>query len=322
MKATAPGKLILTGEYAVLEGAPAIVVGVDRRVSAIIGASQGSPFLTAVRDELHARGREDAARKAGLLAVQSDELYSGEQKLGLGSSAAVTVAATALALELADAETRAEAMAAATTDGWQATNVLSTVASETREPIDRALVLAIASAAHARAQEARGSRGSGADVAAAVYGGVIEFTAGKVRPLAWPTSVALVTFFTGVAAQTGPLVRDVMAKRPTEALARIRAASEAAIANISVEAFARCADAFEGLAAATGLPLVPACVIAARRAMASFGGTAKTTGAGGGDVAIAVVPATADRAAVEAAITAAGGEVLPLQVDRDGVHLT
>ena len=37
MRATAPGKLILTGEYAVLEGAPAIVVAVDRRVVATVG---------------------------------------------------------------------------------------------------------------------------------------------------------------------------------------------------------------------------------------------------------------------------------------------
>ncbi len=34
MTATAPGKLILTGEYAVLDGAPAVVVAMDRRVVA------------------------------------------------------------------------------------------------------------------------------------------------------------------------------------------------------------------------------------------------------------------------------------------------
>ena len=34
MIATAPGKLILTGEYAVLDGAPAVVVAVDRRAVA------------------------------------------------------------------------------------------------------------------------------------------------------------------------------------------------------------------------------------------------------------------------------------------------
>ena len=36
--ATAPGKLVLAGEYAVLEGAPALAVAVDARASAAIRA--------------------------------------------------------------------------------------------------------------------------------------------------------------------------------------------------------------------------------------------------------------------------------------------
>ena len=54
MIATAPGKLILTGEYAVLDGAPALVVAVDRRVSARrrTGPRGSSPFLVAVADEI------------------------------------------------------------------------------------------------------------------------------------------------------------------------------------------------------------------------------------------------------------------------------
>jgi len=39
MIATAPGKLILTGEYAVLDGAPALVIAVDRRVVATRGGA-------------------------------------------------------------------------------------------------------------------------------------------------------------------------------------------------------------------------------------------------------------------------------------------
>ncbi len=327
MRASAPGKLILTGEYAVLDGASAVVLGVNRRVTAAVGTPQASPFLSAVAVELAARGLGDAARRAAEIAVESAELYAGGTKLGLGSSAAVTVAATALALELGDSDLRAAAIAATTNDGWSATNVLSTVASATREPVDQALVLAIASAAHAAAQAARGSRGSGADVAAAVHGGAIAFQAGAVTRLAWPGAVALVPFFTGHAAETGPLVAQVMAAQPHGALKEIAAASTRAIAALGsgegvIAAFARCADAFDVLAAATGLPLVPTCVIAARRAMAAFGGTAKTTGAGGGDVAVALVPATSDLDAVRAAITAAGGTPLDLAIDPDGVRLS
>ena len=330
MRASAPGKLILTGEYAVLEGARAVVIAVTRRVVASVGAPQDSPFLAAVVAELTARSLPEAARRAVEIAVDSAPFYAGAGKLGLGSSAAVTVAATALALELADSDLRAESIAAATTDGWSATSVLSTVASATREPLDQALVHAIASAAHARAQEARGSRGSGADVAAAVHGGCIEFVAGGVRELAWPGDLLLVPFFTGASADTGPLVAQVMAARSREAvgqaLARITAASAAVVAALAgqgdpIAAFAAAGFAFDALAAASGLPLVPACVGAARAALEPLGGTAKTTGAGGGDVAVAIVPRVADLAAVRAAIVDAGGEVLDLAIDPDGVRL-
>src|SRR6185295_2150300 len=66
-----------------------------------------------------------------------------------GSSAAVTVAATALAL--------ADSLAGADPQ------------------VVRATVLKHALAAHATAQEAMGARGSGADIAAAVYGGALAF---------------------------------------------------------------------------------------------------------------------------------------------------
>jgi len=297
MRASAPGKLILTGEYAVLDGAPAVVIAVNRRVVASVGTSIASPFLAAVADELAARGLPDAGRHAAEIAVDSAAFYVGAGKLGLGSSAAVTVAATALALG---------------------------------EPLDPHLVLAIATAAHARAQEARGARGSGADIAAAVHGGCIEFVAGRVRGLAWPPALVLVPFFTGASADTGPLVAQVTAARPREAveraLARIAAASTGVVGALAghaepIAAFAAAGHAFDQLAAATGLPLVPPCVVAVRGMLEPRGGTAKTTGAGGGDVAVAIVPALSDVAAVRAAIVDAGGEVLDLAIDPDGVRL-
>src|SRR5256885_8064978 len=108
MIATAPGKLIVTGEYAVLDGAPAIVLAIDRRAIAQRNATPrgSSPFLLAVADEIAARrGPSDEATRAALeISVDSTAFYHQLTKLGLGSSAAVTVAATALALGATDAK--------------------------------------------------------------------------------------------------------------------------------------------------------------------------------------------------------------------------
>ncbi|HTR50547.1 MAG TPA: hypothetical protein VMJ10_07565 [Kofleriaceae bacterium] len=307
--ASAPGKLILAGEYAVLDGAPALVVAVDRRVVARGGRATGtSPFLIAVADELAARLGADhpAARAALAIAVDSSACYEGVQKLGLGSSAAVTVAATALALGSTD---------------------------------DRAALFEIAAAAHARAQRARGTPGSGADIAAAVYGGVISYASRHVAPLVWPAGVALVPFFTGVSAETVELVGRVAAARAANATAvdaalrAITSASSLAVlacnrarvpenaATGLLAALALAATAVDQLAVASRVPLVPACVSDARAALAPLGGTAKTTGAGGGDVAIAVVPAHVDRIAIERRIADAGGHVLALAIDPRGAAL-
>src|SRR5207302_9799434 len=83
----APGKAILSGEYAVLHGAPAIAVAVDRYVKVAprdVGpdAPGPTPFVAA------------ALRHAGHaptpLHIDSSALYERDVKLGLGSSAAVT----------------------------------------------------------------------------------------------------------------------------------------------------------------------------------------------------------------------------------------
>lgn len=312
MTSTAPGKLILTGEYAVLDGAPALVIAVDRRVVARIRKpvpAGSSPFLVAVANELaERRGSDHASVKAALgISVDSSAFYDGPTKLGLGSSAAVTVAATALAL--------AEA-------------------GEGR-PKD---VMEIAMAAHATAQGSRGARGSGADIASAVKGGTIKFEAGRATKLAkWPEGLVLIPFFTGVSADTATLVARVMearAARPTEvdaALVAIADASSAAIApfgsryrgtaTVVIGAFSLAAAAIDRLAAATGVPLVPECVRAARAAIAAFGGTAKTTGAGGGDIGIAVIPATADVTNARHALIQCGCKPLSLSVDEVGVDL-
>jgi phosphomevalonate kinase len=82
-RAAAPGKLVLAGAYAVLEGAPAIVCAVDRCAYAFDGEGRSTREV-------------EAAFPEGAPAVDVSELESDGKKLGLGSSAAALVAALAL----------------------------------------------------------------------------------------------------------------------------------------------------------------------------------------------------------------------------------
>ncbi len=122
--ASAPGKLVLLGEYAVLEGAPALVIAVDRRARVTLDPMHGNAWeIASPTLGLHARLRVGPggvdwcgtpARELSWLAslfaqlpfaaallpcrveLDSDAFFlerPGERvKLGLGSSAALTVA--------------------------------------------------------------------------------------------------------------------------------------------------------------------------------------------------------------------------------------
>ncbi|HET9987116.1 MAG TPA: hypothetical protein VFQ65_01320 [Kofleriaceae bacterium] len=362
MIATAPGKLILTGEYAVLDGAPALVVAVDRRVTARrrTGPHGSSPFLVAVADEIaRVYGPDSPAAAAAMeIVVDSSTFFLGNTKLGLGSSAAVTVAATALALASTSAvpvldrdaiqtiATAAHGIAQSSRPRPSSADLLRPRARSMSYSDLSAHVLAAQTAGvHTATGEAPPSakvRGSGADIAAAVHGGLIMFETGTATRLTWPTGVVLLPFFTGAAADTAELVARVMAAREANraaveaALAAIAKASRAACqscasktpeiaANALIAALALAATATDQLATATALPLVPTCVTAARKALARFGGTAKTTGAGGGDVAIGVIPATPrveeDVTRAERLLIEAGCQPLGLSVDTTGVDL-
>src|SRR5215472_10009477 len=138
MRAMAPGKLLLTGAYAVLEGAPAIVTAVDRYAVADANQTDEKPPL----EVRAAFGEDHPAPRADVRALRDET----GRKLGLGSSAAALVASLG-----ARALARGE---------------------DLRSPIVRALIFRAARAAHARAQ----GGGSGVDVAASVHGGMLRYS--------------------------------------------------------------------------------------------------------------------------------------------------
>ncbi len=104
MRAKAPGKVVVSGAYAVLEGAPAVVSAVSRYV---LCDTERAPER--VTPEVRA-----ALPNGPIPAFDASELRDGSGKLGLGSSAAIVVAslAAARAHEFADDEALRQAIEA------------------------------------------------------------------------------------------------------------------------------------------------------------------------------------------------------------------
>jgi phosphomevalonate kinase len=315
-RASAPGKILLAGEYAILEGGPAVVMAVDRRARAWIAADTptgGSPFLAAaarvVADEL---GHDSAAaRAASIVRVDSGALCapSGE-KLGLGSSAAATVAALGACLGA-------------------------------RGPLDRGLLHRLAHRAHGDAQAALdpSARGSGADVAASVWGGVLHLEPRgelppSVAPLRLPAGLDLVAVWTGRPADTRALVAAIRAlsgrdrdgyRRCLDAIASAAAALIAACRSASsaaaVEALAAGGEATRDLGRAAGVDLVLESHRELARCAESFGGGLKPTGAGGGDIALAAFRDPDAAQQFRAHVSRLGMHLPDLRVDADGALL-
>jgi phosphomevalonate kinase len=341
LRATAPGKVLLAGEYAVLVGAEAVVMAVDRRVVARVVADPAtdpdaraaarSPFIEAVVAAVtaHAGADSPAARAAQALAVDSRALRAVDGiKLGLGSSAAVTVAACACALAHEHAH------------------------ADDPTPAAR-LVHRLAHAAHGAAQSAQGARGSGADIAASVYGGILGVRAQPdastdggplvpmpmlVRPLLPDlerTGVHLVFVWTGAPASTPALVARVQAWREVEPRGHERAMTALADASCALIAALRPSgqasevvaaieaggEAAAGLGRAAGVEIETAAHRAIAALARSHRGAAKPTGAGGGDIALAAFADAADAAAFRHETAARGMKPLALRVDPDGVRI-
>jgi phosphomevalonate kinase len=273
----APGKIFLAGEYAVLEGGVALVAAVSRYALAQFqpGLTPASTLVAeAIARARTALGEVAAAVPEGSALVSTDTFSLDGVKLGLGSSAAAAVAAAGSLLEYAGVSLA----------------------------VNRELLFSVADAAHRASQ---GGLGSGADIASAVYGGFVRFVRlpdsapviNRVRP---PSDLHLVVFWTRTPARTAQLVMEVrtFAERApeghAECMAELRAAADAfaeAFGASDARGVVRAADACHLALAALGeaaeLPIVTPEVAQAAELARSLGGSAKPSGAGGGDLGVA-----------------------------------
>ena len=271
---SAPGKLMVSGEYAVLAGAEAIVAAVDRRARARVrsGEAPAAPAearaaFAQVERVLGALGHEPT--------VDVSELRARDAKLGLGSSAAAAAAAAGLALVEHGHEITSESARHRVFDAaWRGHQDVAPI-------------------------------GSGADVAASVYGGYIRFVrvgdSVQVTPLAWPEELRMHVVWTGQEARTSTFLERVAAlaqSEPASHAERLQALKDEAACFVrAVQArdtqgilasTAAYGAAMGALGDAAGIPIVNETLRKVAELAQRAGGAAKPSGAGGGDVAIAL----------------------------------
>ena len=357
---TAPGKLLLFGEYVVLEGAPALVMAVNRRIT--VRAIPHSTF-TLTAPTLNVEALPLASLKGGALQFTADAMrdsrlvlvravlqwaaeHAREQgvllppvaldidteafllkkrgdKLGLGSSAALAVAVLVAILNEA--------------------NVLPFIGSPERSS-HRQMLLTWARKAHAMAQS---GLGSGVDVAASVWGGILRFQLAQrgtpvpddirppqinaLRPLA---QITLLAIWAGAPASTKAYLQAVLAcKQQTpqkywEIFEKLAVYAHAAVefwALGNVDALLTIVDAYyEGLKTLGDIcdvSIVTAPHQAIYREVRAAGGYYKPSGAGGGDLGIAFCATPQIAARVVAQVNSRGFQVIPLNIDASGLTM-
>ncbi|MEI8254271.1 MAG: hypothetical protein WCJ30_01215 [Deltaproteobacteria bacterium] len=305
--AIAPGKVMLAGEYAVLEGGDAIVMAVDRYVEARKGA--GAPLPPESAATLALAQREGPLGGDHPMHLDTRALEEGGQKLGLGSSAAGCAAALVLAA------------------------YIEGVAIQAR----RKTLATLARRGH---REAQGG-GSGVDVLASVYGGVVKvsFPRGPggepvVEPIEWPSTLAWRVLWTGVPARTSDLIRDVRSFQDREPDAMKTILDELRGATAGFELSLRTRDApgavravrehfraMDHLGRASQSPIVTDSMRQLAAEVEPLGAGIKPSGAGGGDIVLAVAHDEEVMDNVVRRATTLGFVPLTLQIDRGGARI-
>jgi len=294
--ARAPGKVVVSGAYAVLEGAPCVVAAVDRYVTA---DTSRPPHMTTPEVRAALGDRTAPWFDAG-------PLRAGEKKLGLGSSAAILVAS----------------MAAIEADQGKTTD--ADLQSAVFEP---------AIVAH-RAAQGGGSGVDVA--ASTYGGAVVAVKTGEklsVRKTAFPSGLHIEVLFAGVPASTPELIGRVKALKsaaPAEyraILGNLTAAASAAVEAFDAGAAGDVVDALRmqlqgltALGARASAPIVTPEVAALSERAGREEAIVLPAGAGGGDVAL-YVGMRPSSAAMRRAYESAGHELLDLRLGARGVHV-
>lgn len=298
IKTSAPGKLLLLGDYAVVYGHPCIVTAVDKRLyveASIIDAQEDSINTPQVKESRFVL-ETIAYMKEHFNLLKSIEINTKgdfSHQVGLGSSSAVTVATV------------------------EAINQLFELHLTKKD------IFTISYKINLLIQGV----GSGFDIAAATYGKTIRYIKGgsELQELSLP-SLPLVVGYSGIKADTPYYIRKVaeaFRQRQSEldklftSMHLLVDKVTIALQNSDFQTAGNCLNEGHTILQKLGvsIPKLDAMVNSALNAGA-WG--AKLSGAGGGDCMIALVPPDKTQK-VKDAIKSVGGEIIMVGLQADGV---
>ncbi|MEE4273096.1 MAG: hypothetical protein V2I67_15590 [Thermoanaerobaculales bacterium] len=350
LQSSAPGKMVLIGEYAVLFGHPAVVAAVNRRAEVRLDASGDHTW------SVSAPGIDDGPARFTL------DRAGGFSWVGTAPETAERLRLVEGLLEilLCSGELTPERVPPAKLTLDTRAFFLPTEGGPVKLGLGSSAALTVAAAEALRAWERgaeitepmgldrlldlhcgfQGGRGSGIDVGASALGGVLEYRlAGDGRspeavPTRLPTGVRPVAVWTGKAASTSSFlerldaalkgrrggvhdVLDELGRESGRAVACLRSGDAAGF----VAGAGDYGDTLERLGDAAGIPILSPEHRRLRELARQVGVAYKPSGAGGGDVGIGfttqddTAEAFAERAAAE------GFPRLDLEIDPRGVGL-
>lgn len=315
---SAPGKLMLFGEHAVVYGYPCIVTAVDQRIRVLIEVNEDKKLRIEAPDvgltdySLEISGlneKQDLPKGAWFVVTAINNFFkrfnvrSGlkvrtrsdfSSEFGFGSSSAVTVAVI------------------------KGLSELFGVKMEGRDLFDLSYKTVL---------DVQGV-GSGFDLAAAIWGGTLWFVGGGKTIIPLKTEeLPIVVGYTGIKADTPTLIKQVTEKQKIypeittkifEAISLIVQEAKDVLERGDWIQLGELMNLNQGLLDALGVNTKElSSLICACREVGAFG--AKLSGAGGGDCMIALVDSQT-RVAVEEAITNAEGRVLKVKLGAEGVR--
>lgn len=285
-KASAPGSLMLFGEHAVLHGKMALVAAVNKYIHATLVPRVDkeinivAPAIGALKTSLN-RLKSASAFAFVLAAIEHEKihLHSGfdifiesefPTSLGLGSSAAVTVAVLAVLKQ------------------WH--NKVKTT-QPTKAYLTQVLV-----AARQVVRKVQGL-GSGADVAASVFGGVVQYRSRPLLIRRIATALPLTVIYSGRKIPTAQVVAQVekLRAKNRSALAAVDNAIEQCVKDAAIaikqkhwEHLGEIANIHQGLQDALGVnnTELATIIFALRNTNKIYG--AKISGSGLGDCVIGI----------------------------------